>query len=39
MIGVELIDEEGNPMPAARMANIFEGVKVRKNKSEYISIV
>ncbi|PAV78303.1 hypothetical protein WR25_19800 [Diploscapter pachys] len=29
MIGVELIDEEGNPMPAARMANIFEGVKNR----------
>jgi 4-aminobutyrate aminotransferase-like enzyme len=29
MIGVELIDEEGKPMAAARTASIFEGTKNR----------
>lgn len=28
MIGVELIDEDGKPLPAARTASIFEGTKV-----------
>ena len=29
MIGVELIDETGAPMPGPRMANIFEYIKDR----------
>lgn len=29
MIGVELIDETGGPLPRERMAEIFEGIKER----------
>ncbi|KHJ78403.1 hypothetical protein OESDEN_21976 [Oesophagostomum dentatum] len=28
MIGMEFVDEDGHPLPAARMANIFERVKL-----------
>ncbi|CAJ0963868.1 unnamed protein product, partial [Mesorhabditis belari] len=29
MLGIELIDEDGKPMPAARTGDIFEGIKDR----------